>query len=488
MDRYVVREQRSGGEFPEGNQMIAFSATSSRPGNNITIPENNVYYSAYGGEVQSTNVQQLGTHRLVPPHVQTYSSNVIQAQGQIVSGIDPRYLAEYADNNAAYLQTMHGVNTPSPAEVTTFGSDYQNRNFIGAVTYNRNFNKTQANNQNFNRVEANNHNNFNRVEANSNMNNNQMNNANFNGAQITNPNFNETGVNNHSFIKNETNNQNFNRVGINNNNFNRVEANNRNVNKNYNVAQTTTNPSFNGANLNTSNFNKNEMANPNYNRADANNNFNRVQNNNNQSNFNRGQNNNRNFNGAGTINQHFKGAEKNENKLSVPQIMPNVASKKQTEIDLSKHELQNQVKTRGEKLKELQKSGTRVFSGPVEKILKWHKSIQDIGAMVFYEIVGKCVTVRAGESCAKNLVVRDENGPAIQIVYYEIDFFLPELKPPCTVRVIGRMMPGTTRFQAFNVRPATGDDVATLPRRAAVAAHHVAKLSKEYGVEVLTLK
>lgn len=43
------------------------------------------------------------------------------------------------------------------------------------------------------------------------------------------------------------------------------------------------------------------------------------------------------------------------------------------------------------------------------------------------------------------------------------------------------MMAGTSRFQAFNVRTATGDDVATLPRRAAVAAHHVAKLCKEYG-------
>ncbi|XP_052741511.1 uncharacterized protein LOC112050598 [Bicyclus anynana] len=162
--------------------------------------------------------------------------------------------------------------------------------------------------------------------------------------------------------------------------------------------------------------------------------------------------------------------------------------KKKIDNDLLKSEQPNQVKTRAEKLKELQKSGGRVFSGPVEKILKWHKSLQDIGIMVMYEIVGKCVNVRAGEACAKNLVVRDDNGPAIQVVYYEIDFFLPELKPPCTVRVIGRMMPGTNRFQAFNVRLATGDDVATLPRRAAVAAHHVAKLCKEYGVEVLVFK
>ncbi|XP_045447815.1 uncharacterized protein LOC123656151 [Melitaea cinxia] len=156
-------------------------------------------------------------------------------------------------------------------------------------------------------------------------------------------------------------------------------------------------------------------------------------------------------------------------------------SKKQTEIDLSKNEVKHQVKTRSEKLKELQKSGIRVFSGPIENILKWHKSLQDVGLMVLYETVGKCVSVRAGESCAKNLVVRDDNGPAIQVVYYEIDFLLPELKIPCLIRVIGRIMPGSSRLQAFSVRPATGDDISILPRRAAVASHHVAKLCKEYS-------
>lgn len=40
-------------------------------------------------------------------------------------------------------------------------------------------------------------------------------------------------------------------------------------------------------------------------------------------------------------------------------------------------------------IQELQKSGIRVFSGPIENILKWHKSLQDVGVMVLYEIVGK---------------------------------------------------------------------------------------------------
>ncbi|KAL4707817.1 hypothetical protein ACJJTC_001763 [Scirpophaga incertulas] len=144
--------------------------------------------------------------------------------------------------------------------------------------------------------------------------------------------------------------------------------------------------------------------------------------------------------------------------------------------NLHKEETQLPIATRSDKLKALHKAGPRAFSGPVEKILKWHKSLQDIGVLVLYEVVAKCVSVSQGKSSAKNLVVRDDNGPAMQVVYYEIDFLLPELKPPCTIRVVGRMMMGTSRLHAFNVRPATGDDVSTLPRRAAVAAHHVAKI------------
>ncbi|XP_059052807.1 uncharacterized protein LOC131847282 [Achroia grisella] len=166
------------------------------------------------------------------------------------------------------------------------------------------------------------------------------------------------------------------------------------------------------------------------------------------------------------------------------QTLSDVSAKKIENAGSSKNEHQIQVMSRSDKLKALYKSGTRIFSGPVEKVLKWHKSLQDIGVLVLYEIVAKCVSVRPGEACAKNLVVRDENGPAMQVVYYEVDFLLPELKPPCTIRVIGKMMAGTSRFQAFHVRPATGDDVATLPRRTAVAVHHVAKLCKEYGTNI----
>ncbi|XP_063825928.1 uncharacterized protein LOC135075414 [Ostrinia nubilalis] len=174
---------------------------------------------------------------------------------------------------------------------------------------------------------------------------------------------------------------------------------------------------------------------------------------------------------------------KEQSAFTPRQSLTPVANKTVNE-SIAKEESSNKILTRSEKLQALYKSGPRAFSGPVEKVLKWHKALQEIGLLVIYEIVAKCVSVRAGDSCAKTLVVRDDSGPAMQVVYYEIDFLLPELKPPCTVRVIGRMMAGTCRLQAFSVRSATGDDVAALPRRAAVAAHHVAKICKDYGIHV----
>ncbi|XP_035439784.2 uncharacterized protein LOC118269017 isoform X2 [Spodoptera frugiperda] len=227
--------------------------------------------------------------------------------------------------------------------------------------------------------------------------------------------------------------------------------------------------------------------------------------------------------GANYLNSNFGGADRNKVKTFVPQVLTHInrgphseppksktsfggttkntfqnqhnsqtreeqntitaTTKKSTDgNEVIKKEPQNTSVSKMDRLKALQKSGPRAFSGPVEKVLKWHKALQDIGVFVFYEIIAKCVSVRPGESCAKNLVIRDDNGPAMQVVYYEIDFMLPELKVPSTVRVIGRMIAGTCRLQAFSVRPATGDDVATLQRRAAVAAHHVARLCKENGV------
>ncbi|XP_045498247.1 uncharacterized protein LOC123696221 [Colias croceus] len=331
MDRYIIRERRAEAEYPQGNQMIAFSPTSTG-GNNITM-YNHQYPSA---QCMSGNY----VHPQMTAPISTFGN---QSNVGVVSGIDPRYLAAYNDNNATFIAGISGKQMQMEANsipMNTFGSDYQNRSFVGAQKFeNKAYLHKPSGNLKYPDVP--------RYKPPMNQGSNEI----------------ITENNRHSF----------------------------------------------------------------------------------------------------------------QNKSNSDVL------KKQSSVNAIKDDNKVQVKTRSEKLKELNKSGPRAFSGPVEKILKWHKSLQDIGVLVLYEIVAKCVNIRAGESCAKNLLVRDENGPAMQVVYYEIDFLLPELKPPCTVRIVGRMVAGTNRFQAFNVRLASGDDVATLPRRAAVAAHHVAKLCKDFG-------
>ncbi|XP_013164265.1 PREDICTED: GATA zinc finger domain-containing protein 10-like [Papilio xuthus] len=178
---------------------------------------------------------------------------------------------------------------------------------------------------------------------------------------------------------------------------------------------------------------------------------------------------------------HASTSTKNEDSSleNVVMALKEVTNKPTTVV--AENETQNLRKIRLDKLQALNKSGPRAFSGPVEKVLKWHKVLKEIGVLVLYEIVAKCLSVRQGKPCEKILVIKDENGPAMEVVYYEIDFLFPDLILPCTVRVVGRMMVGTCRLQAFSVRVATGDDIATLPRRAAVAQHHIAKLAKDYS-------
>ncbi|KAI5635017.1 hypothetical protein NE865_12249 [Phthorimaea operculella] len=123
----------------------------------------------------------------------------------------------------------------------------------------------------------------------------------------------------------------------------------------------------------------------------------------------------------------------NQNNTSTVQLLTK-SSGKENEEQKSSIQFPVPLKTRTERLRDLHKTGARAFSGPVEKVLKWHKTLQELGLLVLYEIVAKCVSVQSGKGCAKTLVVRDDSGPAMQVVYYEIDFLLPDFKPPCMVR------------------------------------------------------
>ncbi|CAH1638087.1 unnamed protein product [Spodoptera littoralis] len=114
--------------------------------------------------------------------------------------------------------------------------------------------------------------------------------------------------------------------------------------------------------------------------------------------------------GANYLNSNFGGADRNKVKTFIPQVLTHINSGPYTEPLKSKTLYEGTSKT---PFQTQQHSQTNMLQNAIN---------------------AKCVSIRSGESCAKNLVIRDDNGPAMQVVYYEIDFMLPELKLPSTVR------------------------------------------------------
>ncbi|XP_045517524.1 uncharacterized protein LOC123709940 isoform X2 [Pieris brassicae] len=428
MDRYITRERKINPNQPEhltGNQMIEFSPTSA--GNNITMNQPNPGYQYTGGNYMQ-NVDSPGN----PP-----AFNMNQNPG-VISGIDPRYLASYANSGSI----ASGMRCPDLAKYQP-GPQVKENNFPKELPFQHKEHLTR--NQ---MIEFSPTNTGNNITMNRQIPGYQM----YTGGNFT---------------------QNVDNLGNTDLNIKQNSGAYSGIDSRYLASYADNSAAYISSGASKEQLESTKIP------INA---FAEYQN--------------RTFVGAQKIEKSLHKSElakyqsryqQKENifpKESLLQHKINIVNKApELSTSASSTQIQVQSKARSELQKELYKQGPRTFSGPLEMVLKWHKSLQDIGVVILYEIVAKCVNVRAGESCAKNLVLRDENGPAMQVVYYEIDFLMPEIKPPCTVRVIGRMLAGTNRLQAYSVRLATSDDVATMPRRTAIAAHHVSKLCKEYGLK-----
>jgi hypothetical protein len=66
-------------------------------------------------------------------------------------------------------------------------------------------------------------------------------------------------------------------------------------------------------------------------------------------------------------------------------------------------------------------------------------------------------------STHQELLLRDEAGPVLQVLFYEIDRPMPKLQPGQLVRVVGRMI-SRARLQAFSVRPASEVERCSMQR------------------------
>lgn len=68
-------------------------------------------------------------------------------------------------------------------------------------------------------------------------------------------------------------------------------------------------------------------------------------------------------------------------------------------------------------------AGMKIITGSIDKLFKIQKSLPNTNAL--YEIYGKIITIRDGKHGEKLFLLRNDTGPVLQAVYYEIDCSLP---------------------------------------------------------------
>uniref|UniRef100_A0A1Q3F8E9 Uncharacterized protein n=1 Tax=Culex tarsalis TaxID=7177 RepID=A0A1Q3F8E9_CULTA len=98
----------------------------------------------------------------------------------------------------------------------------------------------------------------------------------------------------------------------------------------------------------------------------------------------------------------------------------------------------------------------RIITGSVEHILKLSRSAPEEAPLV--ELYANILSMKRGASGTERiLLLRNQAGPVIQGVFFEIDFRMPEVAAGDFVRCVGRLT-GGSRLQILKLTPASEED------------------------------
>ncbi|XP_037915194.1 uncharacterized protein LOC119654102 [Hermetia illucens] len=92
-----------------------------------------------------------------------------------------------------------------------------------------------------------------------------------------------------------------------------------------------------------------------------------------------------------------------------------------------------------------------LITGNVHFAIKMNKLYAD--SNLLYEVYGKVLRTLQGKfPCEQIVFLRNESGPVLQVVFYEIDAQLPNIESGCNVRCIGKFK-GASRLHSFKITP-----------------------------------
>lgn len=131
-------------------------------------------------------------------------------------------------------------------------------------------------------------------------------------------------------------------------------------------------------------------------------------------------------------------------------------------------------------------AGMKIVTGTIDRIIRTFKQNPDLDAL--FEVFGKyaegyplffvshlhflftfyfaganVLSIRNTGSIEKLLIVRNNTGPVMQAVYYEIDYGLPDIVVGNSLRIIGRMV-GINRMQVMKISKLTASQTKLATR------------------------
>ncbi|GJQ72299.1 hypothetical protein Trydic_g3388 [Trypoxylus dichotomus] len=115
----------------------------------------------------------------------------------------------------------------------------------------------------------------------------------------------------------------------------------------------------------------------------------------------------------------------------------------------------------------------KIFTGTAERVIKWNKVYKNF---CYYEVISSIISIQEGSiRLQKIMLLKDRRGPILQVVHYASDRInIEDFHVGQMLRCVGRMV-GPNTLHAVNIRTATLDEIANLPRLCYICDHAIAK-------------
>ncbi|KAJ9598506.1 hypothetical protein L9F63_010826 [Diploptera punctata] len=125
-------------------------------------------------------------------------------------------------------------------------------------------------------------------------------------------------------------------------------------------------------------------------------------------------------------------------------------------------------------LKQREDKPLRIFTGTIDKILKWQNVPDSIDVLM--EVIAPFVAFGTSDRrTSKMILLRDRGTPVLQCIFYEVDRKLPSFNKGELIRCVGKML-AKNKMWTFSIRAASPVEKAGIQRISFVSQRSLSAL------------